>query len=82
MVRKTQPDSAKTPPSEKAAPKREAGTAELAERIERLEQRLDESILGDDGLAKAVRGVDPKPSGDTLQRAVRRSNIKRGSRKD
>jgi hypothetical protein len=52
----------------------------LEQRIERLEQRLEESILGDDGLA-AVEGVDRRVSGDPLKRAVRRSNIKRGSRK-
>jgi len=81
MVRKTQPDNAKTQPATKAAkPEREAG--ELRERIERLEQRLEESILADDGLAAVEKGVDPNPSGDALQRAVRRSNARRGSRKD
>ncbi|MEP9386577.1 hypothetical protein [Mesorhizobium sp. KR9-304] len=55
--------------------------SELEERIGRLEERLEESILGDDGLAAVDHGVDRKPSGDDLRRAVRRSNIKRGSRK-
>jgi hypothetical protein len=54
---------------------------DLADRIERLEQRIDESILGDDGIAAVEDGVDREPSGDALRRAVRRSNVKRGSRK-
>lgn len=50
-------------------------------RIERLEQRLGDSFLGDDGLAAMEDGIDRSGSGDPLKRAVRRSNIKRGSRK-
>lgn len=57
------------------------GEEQLEKRIERLEQRLEESILGDDGLAAVDKGIDREPSGDTLKRAVRRSNVKRGSRK-
>ena len=54
---------------------------ELRERVERLEERLDESILGEDGLAELDPGIDKSPSGDALKRAVTRSNVKRGSRK-
>jgi hypothetical protein len=56
-------------------------TEELRERIERLEERLEHSVLGDDGLAELDKGIDKAASGDPLQRAVRRSNVKRGSRK-
>ena len=65
--------------------------SELDERIERLEERLDESILGDDGLAAVDQGtdrqgvdrqgMDRQQSGDTMKRAARRSNVERGSRK-
>jgi hypothetical protein len=58
---------------------------ELRKRIERLEERMDESILGDDGLAQIApgldSGIDKSASGDALQKAVRRSNAGRGSRK-
>ena len=82
MVRKTQPADAKTqPPAKAAKPDPEAESGELKERIERLEQRFDESILGDDGLAAVEQGVDRNPSGDSRQRVVRRSNVKRDSRK-
>ena len=57
------------------------GEDQLEKRIERLEQRLEESILGDDGLAAVEKSVDREPSGDPLKRAVRRSNVRRGSRK-
>lgn len=57
------------------------GEDQLEKRIERLEQRLEESILGDDGLAAVENSVDREPSGDPLKRAVRRSNVRRGSRK-
>ncbi|MCX7304941.1 MAG: hypothetical protein NTV73_11500 [Hyphomicrobiales bacterium] len=56
-------------------------TDDLMERIERLEQRLDHSILGDDGVAELDKGIDKSGAGDPLQRAVQRSNVKRGSRK-
>ena len=82
MARKTeQIRTARQPSAKPALPKPEDDTSELRERIERLEQRFDESILGDDGLAAVEQGIDRNPSGDALQRAVRRSNTKRGSRK-
>jgi len=68
-------------PSKGRASSQKPTTKELADRIDRLEQRIDESILGDDGLAAVEDGVDRQPSGDDLQRAVRRSNVKRSSRK-
>jgi hypothetical protein len=56
--------------------------AELEQRIARLEERLDHSILGDDGLAQLdKKGIDDSASGDALRKAVRRSNARRGSRK-
>jgi hypothetical protein len=85
MTRKTQQDAvAKHKDAEVSKPtvnRAPTDQDQLEKRIERLEQRLDESILGDDGLAAVEQGVDRNPSGDTLQRAVRRSNVKRGSRK-
>jgi hypothetical protein len=85
MTRKTQQDivarhrdAAASKPAVERSP---ADDDQLEKRIERLEQRLDESILGDDGLAAVEQGVDRDPSGDPLRRAVRRSNVKRGSRK-
>lgn len=62
-------------------PDREPEARELRKRIERLEERLDSSILGDDGLAELDKGIDKSPSGDALRKAVTRSNVKRGSRK-
>ncbi|HEY6632103.1 MAG TPA: hypothetical protein VIZ90_11680 [Rhizobiaceae bacterium] len=56
-------------------------SGEIEERIERLERRLEESLLGDDGLAAVQDGIDREPSGDALRRAVRRSNVKRGGSK-
>ena len=80
-----------TRPSHGRPVRRKQADSELEERIERLEERLEESILGDDGLAAldqstgrqdTVRqGTDRKPSGDTPKRAVGRSNVERGSRK-
>jgi len=55
------------------------GADQLESRIERLEQRLEESILGDDGLAAVETNIDREPSGDVLKRAVRRANTKRGN---
>ncbi len=81
MARK--PRTPNKPDTEKAAsqsPSR-SKAQELRERIERLEERLDESILGDDGLAELDHGIDKSQSGDPLRKAVSRSNIKRGSRK-
>ena len=43
--------------------------------------RLVPGLLGDDGVAELDKGIDKADSGDPLQRAVRRSNVKRGSRK-
>jgi hypothetical protein len=56
---------------------------QLEKRIERLEDRLEESVRGNDGLAiaRTDRGLDDSETEDALQRAVSRSNIKRGSRK-
>ena len=75
-----------TRPSHGRPVRRKQADSELEERIERLEERLEESILGDDGLAALDqgtdrRGTDRKPSGDTPKRAVGRSNAERGSRK-
>ncbi len=55
----------------------------LEKRIERLEQRLEESVRGNDGLgiSRTDRGLDGSETEDALKRAVDRSNIKRGSRK-
>lgn len=84
MARKPakKPTAAATPAKQKAL---SPEAAELRQRIERLEERLDASILGDDGLAEIDagldKGIDKTPSGDPLERAVRRSNVKRGSRK-
>jgi hypothetical protein len=68
------------PPNDQTAGRKPAAS-ELEERIERLEERLEESILGDDGLAAIDSGVGRETSGDALKRAVRRSNVKCGSRK-
>ena len=56
---------------------------DLEKRIERLEQRLEESVRGNDGLgiSRTGRGLDDSETDDALKRAVQRSNIKRGSRK-
>ena len=80
-----------TRPSRGRPVRRKQADSELEERIERLEERLEESILGDDGLAALdqgtgrqgtdLQGADRKPSGDTLKRAVGRRNVKHGSRK-
>jgi hypothetical protein len=85
MTRKTQQDivtrhrdAAASKPAVERSP---SDDDQLEKRIERLEQRLDESILGDDGLAAVEQGVDRDPSGDPLRRAGRRSNVKRRSRK-
>ena len=80
-----------TRPSHGRPVRRKQADSELEERIERLEERLEESILGDDGLAALDQGTgrqrtdrqgtDRKPPGDTPKRAVGRSNVERGSRK-
>ena len=84
MTRKTQQDIVarhKDAEASKPAVRRSPpDDGQLEKRIERLEQRIEQSILGDDGLA-AVEGVDRGASGDPLKRAVTRSNVKRGSRK-
>ncbi len=67
--------------TEEELTRRKLEASELRKRIERLEERLDASIAGDDGLAELDKGIDKSPSGNPLERAVRRSNIKRGSRK-
>jgi hypothetical protein len=81
------------PKKEKPARRQVAGAAspgignspayddQLEKRIERLEQRLEQSLLDDDGLAAAGTGLDRSESGDALEKAVSRSNRKRGSRK-
>ena len=85
MTRRTQQDIVarhKDAEASKPAVKRSpTDDDQLEKRIERLEQRIDESILGDDGLAAVEQGIDRSPSGDPLKRAVTRSNVKRGSRK-
>ena len=80
-----------TRPSHGRPVRRKQADSELEERIERLEERLEESILGDDGLAALDQGTgrqrtdrqgtDRTPPGDTPKRAVGRSNVERGSRK-
>ena len=75
-----------TRPSHGRPVRRKQADSELEERIERLEERLEESILGDDGLAAldqgtGRQGTDREPSGAPLKRAVRRRNVERGSRK-
>jgi hypothetical protein len=67
--------------SRPSPPAADVEAKELRKRIERLEERMDESILGDDGLAQRDPGIDKSASGDALQKAVRRSNVGRGSRK-
>ncbi len=62
-------------------PKGDKQAGELEQRIARLEERLDHSLLGDDGLALLDKGIDTSASGDALHKAVRRSNARRGSRK-
>jgi len=81
MARKPQTPS--KPDTEKAASRSPSPTEaqELRKRIERLEERLDESILGDDGLAELDHGIDKTQSADPLRKAVERSNARRGSRK-
>ena len=56
---------------------------QLEKRIERLERKLEESVRGNDGLAlvRDDRGLDFSETEDALERAVSRSNVKRGSRK-
>lgn len=89
MVRptKTQTDlAAKTQALETAQPakpKPGASAEDLEKRIERLEHILDASIVGDDGLALVGTGhtLDSSEAQDPLQRAVERSNRKRGGRK-
>ena len=56
---------------------------QLEKRIERLERKLEESVRGNDGLAlvRDDRGLDSSETEDALERAVSRSNVKRGSRK-
>jgi len=71
---------ARTPTPDQQPPQA-TETDELRERIERLEERLDHSILGDDGMAELDRGIDKSASADPLRKAVQRSNLKRGSRK-
>lgn len=76
--------TASTPAKSKIAAeqtRREVEAKELRKRIERLEERIEESFLGDDGAAQLDPGIDKTPSGDALQKAVRRSNVRRGSRK-
>jgi hypothetical protein len=68
-------------PTTEQHPQPATETDDLRERIERLEERLDNSILGDDGVTQLDKGIDKAASGDPLQRAVRRSNDRRGSRK-
>jgi hypothetical protein len=62
----------------------QADENQLEKRIERLEERIEESVRGNNGLALAGagRGLDDSESEDALQRAVSRSNVKRGSRRD
>lgn len=62
-------------------PGKPVDTSELERRVERLEERIEASILGEDGLAELDKGIDKTPSGNPLEKAVRRSNIRRGSRK-
>ncbi len=87
MVRptKTQTDiAAKTQALEKTQPAKPGASAEdLEKRIERLEHILDASIVGDDGLALVGTGhtLDSSEAQDPLQRAVERSNRKRGGHK-
>ena len=80
-----------TRPSHGRPVRRKQADSELEELFERLEERLEESFLGDDGLAALdqgtgrqgtdLQGTDRKPSGAPLKRAVRRQNVKHGSRK-
>jgi hypothetical protein len=60
-----------------------ADVNQLEKRIERLEERLEESVRGNEGLAlvRDERRIDGSETQEALKRAVRRSNIKRGSRK-
>lgn len=81
MTRKPTPDTDPLQTPASGAPAAPPDADELRKRIERLEDRLDHSILGDDGAAELDKGIDKAASGDSLQRAVRRSNVKRGSRK-
>jgi len=81
MTSKPAPETAPAQPSAAGTPIAPPDADELRKRIERLEERLDHSILGDDGVAELDKGIDKADSGDPLQRAVRRSNVKRGSRK-
>ncbi len=80
MIRKT--DTPITPRKSSEVPTAQgrsgSETEELRHRIERLEERLDASILGDDGLAELDQGIDKSPAGDALRKAVRRSNARRG----
>lgn len=61
----------------------QADVNQLEKRIERLEEKLEESVRGNEGLALVSddRGIEGSETGDALKRAVTRSNIKRGSRK-
>ncbi len=56
MTRKTEPPPAGADPA--------AREDELRKRIERLEERLANSILGEDGLEELDKGIDKSPSGD------------------
>jgi len=71
MARKPTPDQ---------RPPQTTETDELRERIERLEERLDHRILGDDGMAELDSGIDKSASADPLRKAVERSNVKRGGK--
>ncbi|MBA3448344.1 MAG: hypothetical protein H0T56_12190 [Pseudaminobacter sp.] len=61
----------------------QSGENALEKRIERLEQRMEESVRGNDGLAvsRTDRGLDGSETEDALKRAVSRSQSKRGGGK-
>jgi hypothetical protein len=60
-----------------------ADVNQLEKRIERLEEQLEESVRGNKGLAlvRDDRRIDGSETQEALKRAVKRSNIKRDSRK-
>lgn len=63
-------------PSRDAIVRQKPASKELADRIERLEERIDHSVLGDDGVAARRDDIDCKTPKGPSQGAARRRGRK------
>lgn len=68
-------------PAKAEQTKPDVDASEIMQRIERLEQRLEDSILGDDGLAAVKQDVERDLTDDPLRRAADKPNVRQTGRK-